>query len=81
MLNRDVSSERPPVDEEEMSRPPLFEAVIFGKLQNIHALLDAGADANVVMNLEKQHSVLHCCAEHGFDDLPTIDRFLDTFRP
>jgi hypothetical protein len=50
--------------------------VIFGKLQNVLALLDAGADANVVMNPEKQLSVLHCCAEHGFEDIPNIDRFL-----
>jgi ankyrin repeat protein len=77
LVDINKSSEIPPVDEEEdMSRPPLFEAVIFGKLRNILALLDAGADANVVMNPEKQLSVLHCCAEHGFEDLPTIDRFL-----
>ena len=38
--------ERPPADEEEdIRRLPLFEAVIFGKIQNISALLHAGADA------------------------------------
>jgi hypothetical protein len=29
------------------------------------------------MDPEKQLSILHCCTEHGFEDMPILDRFLE----
>jgi hypothetical protein len=70
-------SERPPVDEEEdMRRSHSFEAVLFGGIQNVSALLYAGAEAQAVMNLEKQISILYQCTEYGFEDIPTLEKFL-----
>lgn len=70
-------SERPPVDEEEdMRRSHPFEAVLFAKIQNISALLHAGAEAQAVMNPEKQISILYQCAEYGFEEIPTLEKSL-----
>lgn len=70
-------SERPPVDEEEdMRRSHSLEAVLSGKIQNISALLHAGAEAQAVMNPEKQISILYQCAEYSFEDIPTLEKFL-----
>lgn len=55
-------------DGDETRRPPLFEAVLWGKVQNISMLLAHGANPI---------SIIHGCAESGFEDLSIISSFLD----
>lgn len=64
-------------DGDEMRRPPLFEAVLWGKVQNISMLLAHGADPHAVMNSSNPISIIHGCAESGFEDLSIVSSFLD----
>ena len=78
----DKPSARPSVNrdedgDDETKHPPLFEAVVWGKLQNVSVLLQAGANVNAVMSQDNQVSILYCCADHGLEHMPTIQLILE----
>ena len=72
----DKPSERLHDSNDDMKRPPLFEAVLYGKTQNILCLLDHGANVFEVQNPTIPTNILYMCAESSYQELPVIDRFL-----
>jgi len=57
-------------------RPPLFEAVVYGKTQNIECLLEHSANVCTPQNQKIPTTILYQCAESGYQELSIIDRFL-----
>jgi len=72
----DKPSERLRDSDDDMKRPPLFEAVLYGKTQNILCLLNHGANVFAVQNPEIPTSILYQSAESSYQELHVIDRFL-----
>jgi ankyrin repeat protein len=56
-------------DEDDMSWPPLFEAILYGKSEVAQKLLDVGADAQVRQNDISPVTALYQCAEASFQDI------------
>jgi ankyrin repeat protein len=64
-------------EEEDMKRPPLFEAILWGKPANALKLLEVGADAMAVENAETKLSALYQCASASLEEIEVAAALLD----
>ena len=66
-----------PMDGEESSpRPPIFEAIMYGKVENVQSLLKHGADPLIVENASTPNTILSHSAHYGFQELDIVSQFL-----
>ena len=58
-------------------RPPLFEAITHGKIENFHALIEHGADPKARYNPTQPTTIFHQCAFAGFQQVELLTKFIE----
>ena len=76
-IDKESKRKLPTDGEESTPRPPIFEAIMYGKVENVQYLLKNSANPNVVENASTPNTILYQCAHYGFQDLDTVSRFID----